>query len=414
MTTLVCLISNQHIPNLLTVKAVRPDNLVLLVTEGMKKNVGWFLKALAAGGLDYSDKKRIIDIHKENSVEETISALQSAMAERSSDEWIINVTGGTKPMSIGAFTFAQENNLKAFYIVESDQHRAIDLLGGEPAILDDHHVTAIEFLAGYGYEIRNANDLVRQNQRASEWKDLGAMLTLLHDNPEVHAFLAKLQGMKEEKNRISRRRWEKEGLILTSGDGLWISNEDLRKRICTLFAVRDDTRVLTGQLDRTEVEFLTGRWLEYFIFGLLTPLMPAQVRCLQIGLTIGQPGPGESNEIDVSFMTERSLCIVECKTGSQRHDPKGDGVLYKMEAIKASLGAIRVKAFLAATSPNIIDPNTGDTREALQNRSRIYQCTIIHGGALKELAAQYLANDPLLSSHTAQVFRLGNPITTPR
>jgi len=408
MKTLVCLISDQHIPNLLTVKAVRPDNLVLLVTEGMKKNVDWFLKALAAGGLDYTGKKKIVDIHKENSVDETLNALRAEYVQRPGDEWIINVTGGTKPMSIGAYTFVQENRLRALYIDKSDQHKAIDLSGGESVTLDGQHVSASEFLAGYGYEIRNANDLERQNQRASALQDLGAMLTEHHTDPDIRQFLGLLQEFKERKKKVSRRKWEKEGLILTEEEPFWVNDGEIRRRICITFCLQENGRALTGHLDRQAVEFLTGRWLEYFVYGLLEPLMPTYLRCLQVGLTTGQPGPGESNEFDVSFMTERSLCMVECKTGSQRHDSKGDEVLYKMEAIKAGLGALRVKAFLATTAPNIIDPSTGNIREALINRSRLYGCTIVHGETLKELASLYLAHDHSLNAKVMDVFWLKN------
>lgn len=409
MTTLVCLISHQHVPNLLPVKAIRPDNLLLLVTAGMQQNSHWFVQALAVGGLDYSGRCTIINIKSENSVEEVKASLNAEYNRQVRDEWIINITGGTKPMSIGAHAFARENNLKAIYIVESDQYLAIDLSGGEPVALGNEHVSATEFLAGYGYEIRNVKDLDRQNEMASRWQDLGAILTLHHDDGEVQKFLAVLQGMKEDVIRRSRRKWEKEGLLLKSEDGLWISNADVRTRICNIFALREYEKVITGHLDRQAVEFLTGRWLEYFVYGLLVPLMPAYVRCVQVGLTVGQSGPGESNEFDLSFMAERAFCIVECKTGAQRHDPKGDAVLYKMEAIKAGLGAIRVNAFLTTTAPNVIDPVTGDTRESLKNRARIYNCSIIHGAKLKELASLYLAHDPSLDVKVAALFRLKGP-----
>nr|WP_321352799.1 DUF1887 family CARF protein [uncultured Methanoregula sp.] len=406
MKTLVCLISKQHIPNLLTVKTIRPNNLVLLVTSGMKSNADWFLLALAAGGLDYSQKTKFVNIRKENSVTETMSALNAAHEERPDDEWIVNITGGTKPMSIGAYEFAKEKQITALYIVESDQYTATDLLLGKYVPLGDQHVSAFEFLEGYGYGIRNANDLIRQNQRAYELMDLSVLLTAHHKNENVRKVLSRLQYLKEEKKKASERRWEKEGLILTGEERLWIDNSALRERICSAFGLQDSNRVISGHLERQAVEFLTGRWLEYFIYGLLVPFVPALVRCLQVGLTTGQPRAGGSNEFDISFMTERSLCIVECKTGSQAHDAKGNDVLYKMEAIKAGLGALRVRAFIATTSPNIIDPRTGDTSEALKNRASNYGCTIINGEMLKEWASLYLVRDPLLNIKVADMFKL--------
>jgi hypothetical protein len=408
MTTLVCLISNQHVPNLLTVKTIRPDNLVLLVTAGMKNNADWFLRALAAGGLDYSQKTNIINIHKENSIAETISALNAACKEWPNGEWIVNVTGGTKPMSIGAYEFAKEKRIKALYIVESDQYTAADLLQGDYVHLRDQHVSAFEFLEGYGYGIRNANDLVQQNQRASALVDLAVLLTAHHKNENVRKVLSRLQYLKEEKKQTSGRKWEREGLILTGEERLWIDNSALRERVCSAFGLQDSGRVISGHLERPAVEFLTGRWLEYFIYGLLVPFVPSSVRCLHVGLITGQPKAGGSNEFDISFMTERTLCIVECKTGAQAHDAKGNDVLYKIEAIKAGLGALRVRAFIATTSPNIIDPRTGDTSEALKTRASTYGCTIINGEMLKEWALLYLVHDPRMNVKIADMFKLIN------
>lgn len=415
MTTLVCLISDQHVPNLLTVKTIRPDHLVLVVTGRMKKNVPWFFRALEMGGLDYSSDPlhSILEISRENSVEEIICTLRSAYSKAADREWILNITGGTKPMSIGAYMFARENRLKALYIVESDQYTAMDLTGSEPVYLKDQHITATEFLAGYGYDIRNAGDLERQNLLASKLQALGALLTEHHESKNIHRFLGRLQQLKEKKKAASRRAYDREGIILSDRESLWVSNGEIRKQICSTFHLQENGRSLIGRLEPSAVEFLTGRWLEYFVYGLLFLLAPASVRCLQVGLTMGKAGPGESNEFDVSFMTERSLCIVECKTGSQKHDARGDAVLYKIEAIKAGLRALRVRAVLAATSTNIIDPATGNTRQALANRSKMYDFTIINGKILKELAVMYRLRDPLLNDRVAYYFLPKKAIVTP-
>ncbi|MDD1695240.1 MAG: DUF1887 family protein [Methanoregula sp.] len=406
MITLVCIISAQHIPNLLTVKAVRPGHLILIVTNQMKKNAPWFLNALAAGGLDYSKKHTIIGIQKENSFDEIRSSLKAAYEQDPEKDWILNITGGTKPMSIGAYMFAQENRLRALYIVESDQQNAIDLSGGDPLSLSSQHVTDAEFLAGYGYEIRNAGALEKLNQRAESLMDLAALLTTHHDDEDLRHFLGMLQEMKARKETINRKRWLREGLVLTEDDRVILRTDKIRREIALRFGLVVEGGVMTGHMERYAAEFLTGKWLEYFVYGLLRPLVPSKVRCLRSGLSIGLPGMAGENELDVSFMTERSLCMVECKTGSQGHDAKGEQVIYKTEAIKEGLGALRAKAFIATTSPNILDRNTGDTRESLANRGQIYGCTIINGKVLRELAGLYLTKNPTLDVRVAGQFNL--------
>jgi hypothetical protein len=409
MTTLVCIISAQHVPNLLTVKAIRPDHLFLIITEKMKDNVPRFLNALAAGGLDYSQKFTPIEIQKEHSFDEIISSLKAEYAKDPDRQWVLNITGGTKPMSIGAYMFARENGLRALYVVESDQSCAIDLSGGVSLSLDRLHVTTPEFLAGYGYEIRNPRKLEQMNRQARDLQDLGALLTAHYDDPDIFHFLARLQMMKGPIDD-KESKWEKEGITLSQADHIFLKNAEVRRKIAQKFGLAENGSVITGHLDRKAVEFLTGKWLEFFVYGLLKPLEPAYVRCLQSGLSIGLPDAGKNNELDISFMTERSLCMVECKTGSQGHDPDGDQVIYKTEAIKEALGALRVRAFIATTSTNVID-KAGKIKQALANRSQMYGCPIIDGKTLKELAGMYLTGDPALNDKVIDQFNLKESIT---
>jgi len=64
MKAMLCLISEQHVPNLLGVHELKPDLLVLLETRGMKKRYAAdnFLKALAIGGLDYLTRNEIVPL----------------------------------------------------------------------------------------------------------------------------------------------------------------------------------------------------------------------------------------------------------------------------------------------------------------------------------------------------------------
>lgn len=417
MTTLVCLVSDQHIPNLLTVKAIRPDYLVLVITDRMKKKLPLFLDALAAGGLDYYRKYSVTEIKKENSFDEIRMSLTAAHASDPDREWILNITGGTKPMSIGAYMFAREHGFRALYIVENDQQNAIDLTGGKALSLAGQHVTTAEFLAGYGYKILNPRALERQNQQARDLMGLSALLTAHHDDRDLSNCLGRLQGMKGNANgnaweKEKYNQYDKKGLVLSRDDPVFLRNSVIRKEIAQKFGLSEERENLIGHLDKKAAEFLTGKWLEYFVFGLLSPLEPEYVRCLQSGLSFGHSGDGENNELDVSFMTERKLCMIECKTGSQGYDPKGDQVIYKTEAIKDGIRALRATAFIATTSTNIFD-DTGKVRQALANRSDAYECKIFDGKTLKELARMYLKKDPSLNERVIEQFNLKKPAILP-
>ncbi|MGA7496521.1 MAG: DUF1887 family CARF protein, partial [Isosphaeraceae bacterium] len=106
MRTLLCLLSDQHVPNLLSVHHFQPDRLVLVESQQMQeRKVGdHFLQALALGGQDYGgDRHERQPLDHEDSLPAVRKALQAAFGRHPSDEWIVNVTGGTKPMSIETY-----------------------------------------------------------------------------------------------------------------------------------------------------------------------------------------------------------------------------------------------------------------------------------------------------------------------
>ena len=59
MKIMTCLISGQHVPNLLAIQAVKPDWLDLVVTPRMTGKESQLLRALEVSGLDYRLKHDI-------------------------------------------------------------------------------------------------------------------------------------------------------------------------------------------------------------------------------------------------------------------------------------------------------------------------------------------------------------------
>lgn len=398
MRVMLCLISEQHVPNLLGVHELRPDRLVLLETKGMQKKeaANKFLKALAIGRQDYIMRHDLVPLEDDDSIEETKNALESVYRKYADAEWIVNITGGTKPMSIGAYEFfKQKRNTRIIYISASDQSKALDFSGGDDIPLR-HRTTVAEFLAGYGFDVLKS-DKIRENEERSElWIDLAAEIAANSRNGSLLGFLANL-------SRIARdRNGRDKGLEISEADELFLIDDHLREVIASSFGLTCDGKRITGALDKYAVRFLTGGWLEVFTWGMLRGL--DRVWDVHLGLQIGRKNEKLQNDLDVAFMTDQSLRIVECKSGGQEHDKEGSDTLYKIEAIRKQLGALRVRSYLVTTSDNVIDPNTGGIKEHLADRSRLYECTIVKPDDVCQLARMYLSGDARLSSRLAEVF----------
>ena len=409
MKIMVCLISGQHVPNLLSIRSETPvpDRLVLIVTPLMKARDkhNQLLNALAAGGLDYGPRHDIKDLAKEDSISETYELLKKIHKEHLNDELVVNLTGGTKPMCIGAYEFSKEKHLRTLYVPEGNQHEAKDLIGDSSVDLK-HRLSTAEFLEGYGFGVQNPVDLKISKERAEDLFELAALLTANSEDHGLRGMLGKIQNLMEEKKN-DRKGWNRDGLILTEESNVFLDNESLRSKIASKLGLKTKDSMLLGSLDKHRVEFLAGKWLEVFVWGMLNPFVEDErIWDLNQGVRVGKAFPGEDNDLDVTFMMNQSLCTVECKTGGQEHDPAGKDVLYKIEAIKSGLRAIRVKTYLATTSDNVIDPQKGCIKEPLLRRADIYECKIIAGGKLRELAELYFLKSPKLAERVAEEFEI--------
>jgi len=163
------------------------------------------------------------------------------------------------------------------------------------------------------------------------------------------------------------------------------------------------------KLDKYEGEFLTGGWLEVFFYNLFSRHADAlAIWDVALGQNFSRDvGPGEvPNDIDVSFMHNHGLAMVECKSGTQEHDlSRGTDTLYKVEAVANQLGALRVRSFLVTTGQNVLD-KAGKLRSGLESRSKLYNCTILLREQISELAALELADSPEVPARVKQCFRL--------
>lgn len=367
MKILLCLLSDQHVPNLLSVHHFRPDQLVLVETAQMKsrKVASHFLSALKLGNLNYDARHCVEPLETEDNLDSVRKALQTAYGRYPSGQWIANLTGGTKPMSIATYEFFKALGGKLVYTNVACPARLIDM---NSAQTEDsvYHLGIKEFLAGYGFESRKSDDkLAEAEARAREWADSAKLLA-------QHASEKDILVLDEQE----RKRARDKGIELPADrfafpadelSKIWLNGEATRK------------------LSKYEAEFLTGGWLEVFVWDVLARHADALgIWDVRLGLEVGRCGDQSGNDFDVAFMHNYGLSMVECKSGSQDHDP-GSDILYKVEAVTRQFRALRVRSYLATTGGNVLD-NNNNLKASLRTRSDIYNCRILVREEIRELA----------------------------
>ena len=110
MTILINLVGEQPLPNLLPAKLEQSDT-VVLVHSKLTEKVAKRLEKLISGNVELC----LIDAYDIGKVE---SRLRHLIAEKNwpVEEIVINLTGGTKPMSLGAFQIALKSRTRAIYL----------------------------------------------------------------------------------------------------------------------------------------------------------------------------------------------------------------------------------------------------------------------------------------------------------
>src|SRR5271165_4920116 len=349
MRTLLCLLSDQHVPNLLSVHHFQPDRLVLVESQQMQeRKVGdHFLQALALGGKDYGGNlhdRQPLD--HEDSLPAVRKALLAAFGRHPSDEWIVNVTGGTKPMSIETFQIFTALGGTLVYINQSEPDR-IQWMDGSKVETCGHRLSIAEFLAGYGFSSRKPPVEVAEGEaRASSWWDLARDMASEAGPGELLVFESDKQ----------RQKARDKGLMLKPGHlrSPLVDSPPIRGLMVSRFGLVDSVEGLSGAVDKYQVNFLLGQWLEVFVWCLLERNQEALgIWDVRLGLEPASPDGKVANDFDVAFMRRYALWVVECKTGAQEHDPQFD-IQYKVEAIARQFRALRVQTVLATTSDNVL------------------------------------------------------------
>jgi len=112
---LISLIGEQPIPNLLPIRALQPDENLLVYTDKTEP-VARRLRAIISGGPDLGCDLQVPAYH----FDRTLAALRAAMP--GTGEVVFNLTGGTKMMALAAYALAVQTG-RPFVYIENQRSR---------------------------------------------------------------------------------------------------------------------------------------------------------------------------------------------------------------------------------------------------------------------------------------------------
>jgi hypothetical protein len=369
----VCLVSDQPIPNILGIHYFKPDELLFISTGEMERKgkVSSILDALTLIGFNYRNKAQKV-IVKEDSILDCHRKLEEWIQRREDSDFVVNLTCGTKIMSIAAYEFFKDYSSKMIYIPIPKNEFIVPFPKKSPGkvVLLELRLNVIGYLTAYGLNVLNAKKLESNHVQAQQRESLSAWIVSNYDN--IKPLLERLSE-KLRKHRDDRKGFE----FTTRYEPKRAEEEALLKRLGFSYSEGG----LRKSLSQSEIIYITGGWLEEFCYNEVLRFKGKGVDDVVLGI-IPQNIHGRNNEFDVMFTKDNALYTVECKSLDQKDDIKTEA-LYKIAALQKDFG-LRVESFFVSTSPYIL--KDGKLRASVEARAEQFKTTVIPPGEVIHFA----------------------------
>ena len=337
--TMIALVSDQRMQNIIPIfqDGANYEELILVISKerGTKKPHPRYQKV--AGDLDsiLSPRLKVTlsdDFVDPFNIEAAAVSINSILTKYDKNNVIVNISGGTKPMAIGALRAT--HNMGADCIYTNTEDGEILWLSPDGSIKKEPmQVAGFDvslYMRAYGEEITESNRVDDLNEVHREWsRIIGDNHTIIYTNIIMKITSAIKDAQKKGKSHpitcnVNPTRKQREIIELLDQKGLWLWHHDLDEIII---------------MDKTSSDFLNGIWVEAYV----------GMRMLQSDyfndVLLNVKLKGWEGEIDVAAVSNGKLVLIECKSNVQQSQQ-----LSKLESLCRRLGGPYAQAYYARAS----------------------------------------------------------------
>lgn len=337
MNTHICLVSAQAAANLLPAldPTLKPEKVILLVSSKMRRQAENLGKVLREVGV----KVDLVQLANEHDYASTEAQLLELASGNEAGDVALNITGGTKLMSLAAQSVASVAGWAMFYIdADTDQVLWLHKNAPPPQGLTEH-LRLRHYLRGYGYSLPAAPATQSVTPRQQT-----LMETLIRQIGSLEAPLSQLNWLSQQAEDKRQLR-----IVLDERQRDSRSLEALLRNFeeAGALKVQGDHVVFASDTDRN---FVKGGWLEAFVFQRLSRLKETLlIRDSAVNLEVVD-NEGVKNELDIAFMAHNRLFIIECKTArmDKPEAPKANDTLFKLAETSKRIGGLGTRSMLAS------------------------------------------------------------------
>ncbi len=321
---IVSIVSEQTVPNYLFIKEIFQigDELLFISSNKYADRIDWILQTL-----DYRNCKEERIVFPERGEEKWVD-METQLLEKLSKEvlYVVNLTGGTKYMSLLTQSVFEKYNSR-FYYIPYPQNIILEPSTND-AIPLKYRLDIKEYLSCYNVSFIEKYTVEERIYTDSFYE------RFLHGYLDYNV-IDLLRGYRNNKKVAIASietcvATEKRPQIPNLGSFLKSISFPLQEK---------------GFLTKPEIEFLTGGWFEEYMYYLIKDKIHPQD--IKLGVLIQRTDRTNQNDLDVVFMSGNKLFVIECKTGIQGQKMFNETV-YKATAIKEAVLGLSANTFVVA------------------------------------------------------------------
>ena len=343
----ICLVSQQAAANLLPAldPVLKPQKVILVVTQKMQRQA----ENLQAVLRETVGKVELLSLSNEQDYGKIQSELLELAAKLEGDTVSLNITGGTKLMSVAAQSVAVISEWAMFY-VDADTDQVIDLATPSGAKTPAQHAISQQlklrhYLRSYGFEL--TQDPQRTQANAAQQQLTKNLATQVG---RLEASIGALNGLAQDAERRNSLSIELQGWQETD------MNLDVLLRDFENAGAFKRTKNKITFADRAARDFVKGGWLElHAIQAVHQATGPLKIRDKAVGLEVKDLGSNTKNELDIAFLARNRLFVIECKTaridkpqGGNNEPPKANDTLFKLAENCRRIGGVGARGMLVS------------------------------------------------------------------
>ncbi len=354
-TILVSLISDQTIPNILVAAHYKPDIFWFISTLKMEeeRKAECIENTLRLKGLMTQDDHIPTEIVDQDSLIDCISKIEALVEKMKGEvQYIVNITGGNKVMALAAYDIFRGIGEKVVIgYIPIGRNEFVQMFPRKKTIKTSaipERLNLEEYLSSYGFSIVNKDKLDTTKYAATLRKDMSTWI--LSNYEQLKGLLGFLYiGLMDGRDK---KRYGFSSAFNREPSA--VEKEMLKRHGFVL-----NGRLISKDLTKEEMVYLTGGWFEEYIFNEVFDLVQDNILDDAFMDIIIESLSGVPNQLDIAFVKDNVFYYIECKTLGEGNKEKNivSEEIYKKGAISTLLGKGEKRAFICTTQNKINESN---------------------------------------------------------